>query len=283
MLQRGLRTLTPDDRDFNLGSLVRFAPLSDLPPSYFVAPLSTKDQIADGFDDGCAAAAGTGMIEPKEEAVLFYPFLFAAAKYLSGDDPDSWGLELRDIGRALTKYGVPEYADVPEHIRTLDPSVLRRFETYPEEVLQAALKHRQKSYAFIKGQGEPFDLARQAMWFFRGKKQQIEIGVMWGWPLTDIILDGEPDGYGHALWMNGWNVEGITVVNSAGDNAGYGGTHTISRATFNAYAKKFGMLMLVDMEREEVEYMLQNNIKIGDNWITQLFKAFGKFIYRLWQ
>src|SRR5688500_12584965 len=118
-MKDALRPLPQDDRDLQLGQLINWPKLSELDTAYTVPPFSVKDQNADGNDDFCAAAAGAGMIEPKEGVELYYPFLFAAAKFESGDDPDSWGLSLRDIGKGLTKWGVPEVIDVPQNIKNL--------------------------------------------------------------------------------------------------------------------------------------------------------------------
>ena len=268
-IKAGLKPLPEDKRDLNLGQLINWPKLSQLPARFRVEPLSIKNQIADGNDDFCAAAAGTGMTEPKEEEELFYPFLFAAAKHESGDDPDSWGLSLRDVGKALRKWGVPGINEVGLEIKNLPADKRRRFENYPLEVRQAARKHAAKSFFFVEGPYDAYDNARAAMWYFRDKKQQIMIGVEWGWMLSEYYLQGTPEGYGHALWKNGWDASGITVVNSAGKEVGINGSHSISRESFNYNARKFGMLMVVDMTPEEAKTFMESGAKLDQVWIIQ--------------
>ena len=270
----GLKELTKDENDFQLGTLIKWPKLSELPLEYLVEPLSIKDQIADGNYDFCGSCAGAGMIEPKEEAELFYPFLFAAAKYESGQDPDSFGLNMRDIGKGLTKWGVPEIKDVPDWVKNLSPEKRRRLCNYPDLVKELALKHKAQSYFFINGPYDHYDNARAAEWYFRKEKQHILIGIIFGWLLTDFYLGGAPSGTGHAMWQAGWFSNGLRVINSAGKEAGKSGIHCLSRETFNKYAEKYGNLMIVDMPREEAEYYYKNKKRIDQNWLGRLFQSF---------
>lgn len=267
-IKPGLRRLEDDARDLHLGQLISWPKLSELPVAYSVQPFSIKNQLADGNDDFCASAAGTGMVEPKEEVELFYPFLFAAAKHEEGGDPDSWGLSFRDVGKALRKWGVPDVKDVPDSVKNLAPAARRRFENYPEELRRAARAHAAKSFFFVEGPYDAYDNARAALWYFRDKKQQILFGVQWGWPLTDYELSGTPEGFGHAMWMAGWN-KGTVAINSAGKEAGRGGSHVLERASFNAYAKQFGTLMAVDMTPEEARAFIEAGVKIDSLKIIQ--------------
>lgn len=276
-----LKPLIEDGTEFRLGSIIKWPKLSELPEEFIIEPFSIKDQIADRKDDACGSCAGAGMIEPCEEAELYYPFLFAAAKHVSGDDPMNFGLTLKDVGKALQKFGVPEVADVPDEVKNLKGSKWRYFENYPESLRQKALKHRAQSYFFIKGypsDWSPYDAARAAQWYFRDCKQNILFGVVFGWPIDAEYLEGAPNGFGHAMWLGGWNKRGGRAIDSAGKDAGINGVHTISKETFNKYAKDFGMLMVVDIPREEAEYMIENNIKVKDSWLIQLLKVIFPFL-----
>lgn len=273
-LTHGLNKRTEDKRDFQLGAIIKWPKLSELPTEYLCSPLSIKNQLADGNDDFCASCAGSGMIEPKEEVELYYPFLFAAAKYIEGGDPDSFGLELRSVGRALAKYGVPKISDVPQEVLNLDAAARRRFGNYPDSLREKALQHRAQSYFFVEGSPyDAYDTARAAQWYFREKKQNTTVGVLWGWQIEDFELTGFPNGFGHALWQAGWYEDGIRLVNSAGKEAGKEGFHKISRETFNKYAERYGMLMVVDLPKETAEYYIENRIKLGDSFLAKLWKA----------
>ena len=276
----GLWELPKDENDFQLGAIIKWPKLSSLPMEYFIEPLSIKDQIADENYDFCGSCAGTGMIEPKEEAELYYPFLFAAAKHESGQDPDSFGLNMRDIGKGLTKWGVPEVKDVPQWVKQFSPIERRRLNSYPQEVKRAALKHKAQSYFFLTGPYDPYDNARAAEWYFRKKKQHILLGLSFGWLITDFYLGGIPVGTGHAMWQAGWFNDGLRVVNSAGKEAGKNGIHCLLREPFNKYAKKYGIMMVTDMPREEAEYRHKNKIRIGRNWFCELFINLFKAIWQ---
>ena len=277
----GLQELPKDEKDFQMGALIKWPKLSTLPFEYLIEPLSIKDQIADGNYDFCGGCAGTGMIEPKEEAELYYPFLFAAAKYESGQDPDSFGLNMRDIGKGLTKWGVPEVQDVPQWVKQLSPIERRRLDSYPEEVKRAALKHKAQSYFFINGPYDHYDNAKAAEWYFRNKKQHILLGLIFGWLITDFYLKGTPNGTGHAMWQAGWFNDGLRAVNSAGKEAGKNGIHSLSRETFNEYAEKYGIMMVTDMPREEAEYRHKNKLRMGRNWLLELLQAFIN-LFKIW-
>ena len=272
-----LKPFLEDGSEFALGAIIKWPKKKDIPEKYEVEPLSIKDQVKDKKDDACGSCAGSGAIEPREKAVLFYPFLFAAAKYASGSDPMDWGLTLKDVGKGLQKHGIPELKDIPAKLlKDLSKGDRwRYFENYPQEIREKALKHRAKSYFFVKGfpkSYDYYDAACAAEWYFKDKLQHVIFGVQFGWPIEQDVLDGTPDGYGHAMWLAGWNFIGGRAVNSAGLEAGREGIHTITRETFNHFAKKYGMLMIVDLDREEAEDLLAIGGKLDDNWVVDLLK-----------
>lgn len=280
MIQNGLQRLEKDSRDLNTGALLQFPPLSELPEEYYIEPLSIKDQNADGNFDFCAGCAGAGMIEPKEEAVLYYPYLWAAAKYESGQDISSFGVDIRSVGKALTKWGVPELKDVPASVLALTADERRDFKNYPQSLRDLASKHKAQTYMFLtKEQGDVYNAAKLNMWKFRDSRQQIIFGCDWSWNLSDFELTGTNiEGFGHALWSCGWGKNGLRVVNSAGKTAGRMGTHSMSRETFNLAVSRYGALIIVDKPREDVEYFVQNKIKESDNWVAMLLKAMWALI-----
>lgn len=283
-LTPGLLESQPDERDFNLGALIAWPKLEELPEAYQVSPLSIKNQLLDGNDDFCASCAGAGSYEPKEEVELFYPYLFAAAKFASGQDPNEWGLRIEEVAKGLQKWGIPENCEVPEEVKNLDSVRRRRFENYPDALKQKAEKHKIKTYFVVKGPYDAYDNVRSAIWYFREVKQFVLFGVKFGWSLGDFELKGIPDGFGHAMWCNGWVKDGLSVINSAGKEAGKNGEHSLSRETFNHYAEIFKPIMCVDLPREDVEeYYLAHGIKLEDNFIVALLKAlFSSFFKKLW-
>lgn len=272
-LKPGLQPNIDDERDLQVGAIINWPKLEELAFEFFIDPLSIKNQLADGNDDFCGACAGTGMIEPREEVELFYPFLFAAAKYEAGQDPQSFGLPIRGVLKALQKYGVPELKDVSDEVKNLNSVTRRDFRLYPDSLRENAKNHRIGSYFAIKGPYDHYDNARAVMWSFRNMKQCSIFGVDWGWPLTEFKLYGTPEGFGHALWQGGWFGDGMAVVNSAGKEAGHNGIHSMSRETFNKYAEKYGLYMVVDLPMDDAKYLIEHGIKLSDNWLVALIKA----------
>lgn len=282
MIKEGILPLERDDRDFTVGALFQLPKLKDLPEEYLVEPLSIKDQNSDGNYDFCAGCAGTGMIEPKEGVELFYPFLWAAAKFESGTDVNSFGVDLRSVGKALCKWGVPEIKDIPDSVKNLSASERRIFANYPPSVRDAARKHLAQSYMFVDGPYDAYDNARANIWKFKDEKRHILFGVAWNWNPIDFELTGVGGGSGHAMWLGGWFKNGLCSVNSIGVNAGHKGVHSISRETYNKWADVYGALIIVDKPREDIEYAIQNHIKEGDSWLSQILKVVWTIFSSVW-
>ena len=111
-------------------------------------------------------------------------------------------------------------------------------------------------------------------WKFRDKKQAVILGVRFGWPLEQYKLDTIPeDGFGHAMYAIGWDEDGLIIVNSAGMRAGKQGVHRITREVINVFVPIYGAMMMVDLPVAQVKYMLDNNIREKNSWLTQLFKT----------
>lgn len=249
----GLRPKTPDERDFKTGALIDMPAISELPEEYSVTPFSIKDQITDGNEDFCASYAGTGMREPEEEVEMFAPFLFAAAKLESGDAPSSWGLELRDVAKALIKWGIPEVQDVPHETKILQSDKRRDFTYYPQALRELAKKHLSSSFFSVTGPNDHFDNVRSMIWKNKDLKQQVIFGTDFGWHLQEYYLTGIPKGSGHAMWVAGWTKEGALVVDSGGLRAGHNGIHIMARDTFNIAVEKYGAFMVTDIPRKSIE------------------------------
>lgn len=282
MIKHGLNLLPQDNRDLPTGALFQLPKLTELPKEYFVEPLSIKDQNADGNYDFCAGCAGTGLREPAEQIELFYPFLWAAAKFESGDDVNSFGTDIRSVGKALCKWGIPEVKDVPQSVRDLDPVARRVFANYPQSLRDAAQKHLAQTYMFISGPNDQYDNARANLWKFRDVKQQIIFGLNWGWDISQFELTGTPSGFGHAMWLSGWYEDGLQCVNSAGRVAGHDGRHKLSRETFNRWCDAYGAMIIVDQPLDKVRWMVENKIKSEDSWLMQVLKVVWTIITSPW-
>ena len=268
-----LQPFIEDGSEFPVGAIIDFPKLDTLPVEFSIQNLSVKNQIADGNDDFCASAAGTVAKEVQENVELFYPYVFAAAKHESGKDPDAFGLSIKDVGKALCEWGVPELKDVSESVLNLEPAARRRFENYPEALREKAKIHKGQTYFFVYGPHDPYDNARCVQEAFRlkGLKMPLVFGVKFGWDLEQFVLAGTPEGFGHAMTDFGWYENGIKVLNSAGVEAGKDGFHSIPRETFNYFAGKYGILVITDMPRNEAEKAVR---VLNSNWLIKLFYRF---------
>ena len=277
----GLKPHVKTGEEYPVGAIISFPKLIKLAALFSFENLSVKNQIADGLDDFCGACSGTVTKEVHDGDEQYYPFLFAAAKEVSGDSVDSWGLSLDDVGKALRIYGVPFVKDVPQSVKDMSPTDKRDFKNYPQELKDKALANRAGSYFFVYGPHDAYDNVRSVQHSFhkRGYKAVIIIGVEFGWSLSDTVLEGTPKGYGHAMAVFGWDERGLKVLNSAGEKAGDNGFHYIPRETFNHYAEKYGAIMVTDLPRTQAEKAVKIHAKPWWlRWITRLLSQFSSIL-----
>ena len=103
----------------------------------------------------------------------------------------------------------------------------------------------------------------------------MEIGLVFSWPLDQYKLDTIADyGFGHALYITGWDNDGLIAVNSYGEGAGKNGKHRVSREVIETYVKRFGAYMMVDIAPEDVKTQLERK-----EWTLAPF--YGKIIILL--
>ena len=277
--QFGLRPLPKDDRDFQLGAVFDLPALTDLPDHFQFDTLKIKHQ---GGSDFCTAYSYCAASELQEGVTLEPSWSFAMTKSIEGDHT-TWGADLRIAAKAHTAYGALEEADSPYSLENKDPDFLRNPECWPVDLMEDAEKHKKKSFFKVEGPYDPFDNIRAAIWKFRESKQAVVLGLVWGWPITQTnMLTPCETGFGHAVAAIGWSGDYIIIQNSYGTEAGQGGLHYIHRDVINADVKRFGAYMLVDLDREQAEYMIDNGIKDTDNWLIALLKALSTFIRNLW-
>lgn len=273
-LQGGLQETPEDNRDFTVGALFRLPTPSELPSDFDIGILSIKDQTAKSItSDFCSAYSVAGISELQEGEELWPDFNFAASKEFTKDN-EEWGQNLRDAMKSAVVYGsVPQkYA-----VQVKKP---RYLSSYPSNLLEIAKKYKKKTFLNVEPANgmDAFDTMRATIYRFRDEKRAICLGVIFGWPLSQKIIDTIPvNGYGHAMYTVGWKtIDGITymkVVQSAGKDAGDNGVHYLSRAVINFYYNQYKAFMFMDMPREDIEYMLENGIKSNDNWVVQIFKV----------
>ena len=267
----GLTLLPPDERDLKVGSFVTLPKLQDLPKKFSLTPLTIKDQNADDNGDFCSAYGTCGASEIQEGVPLYPEFSFAASKFLSGE-PEGWGQNARSAVAGHVRFGA---SDIPAPVLT--PKERRYFSNYPEEYKKKALTHIKESYVKVTGPYDSYDDIRATIWKFRKEKRAVVFGLNWSWNLDDYYLTGtSEEGFGHMIYCIGWDEKGLICVNSAGKGAGRDGLHCISKETINHFVPKYGAFMFIDVSPEQIKYMIENNIKLEDNWLVGLYKVFAQ-------
>lgn len=278
VLSDGLRPTPEDRRDKPLGALFTLPKPEELPLNFSLGVFSIKDQIKEGDTDFCSAYMADGMSELQEGVELWPKWGFAASKDLTGN-PDDWGQDLRSAFKRLVKYGSVEKKDA------LKVQNSRLLSSYPADLIKKATLHKKQTYLEVgPTQGmDAFDAIRATIYRFRNEKRAVGVGVLFGWSLKDKILDKIPKGgTGHAMYVVGWQtINGtpyLEYVNSAGESAGDKGIHLVSREVVNHFVKLYEAFMVVDIAREDIDYMLDYGIKADDNWIKGLWKVITTII-----
>lgn len=284
----GLKELKRDDRDATVGGLFQLPKLAELPADFMLEGYNIKHQENSDF---CSQFAACGASELQEGVELSPEWSFAAMKSITGN-PDSWGGDLRDACKAHTKMGAVEKAEAPYSLGNKDRTFLVRLENWPSELKTKALKHQKQSYVAVTSIGDDdFDTIRKTIWKWRDEKRAVIIGVVFGWDLSQKIMDVPTEyGTGHAMYCIGWKTIGSTIyaviVQSYGKDAGDNGTHLFSRSIINKYVPIFGAYTLIDKPWEEIKYMIDNKIKEGDSLLLitprLIFTAVWKIISSIW-
>lgn len=278
-IKGGLLATPKDKRDYKVGALFNLPTPEELPADFSLDVVSIKNQdLEDYSSDFCSAYITAGISEIQEGIELWPDFNFAASKYISGNE-DGWGQNLRDAFAAPAKYG-----SVPQSL-AVKVKKPRYFSSYPQVIKDTARQYKKQTYLKVSPTNgmDAFDTIRATIYRFRNEKRAVGFGVDWGWSPKSKIIDTIKEGSGHALYTIGWktieNQPYLTIVNSYGDKVGDKGLYYFSRKVINHYYAKYGAFTLVDLPREDVEYMLQNGIKSEDNWIIGLLKVVKSFFY----
>jgi hypothetical protein len=268
-MRYGLKPTPDDPRDYKLGALYTLPKLSEL-PERFVLPYRVKHQ---GDSDFCSAYTSCAMSETQEGVELEPSWSFAISKVLS-DDAEEWGQDIRTALKAHVKFGSLAVKDVPPSMEYKTPTIRRYIRNWPP-LQEKALPHKKQTFFKVSGPYDHYDNIRAAIYKF---KTAVGTGVEFGWPLDQVILDNMAGGQGHAMAVVGFEPRGLIYLNSFGEQAGDNGVHYVTRDVVNWYVNKYGAYMFTDISREEAEYYLQNGIRMKDNWLVQLIKAFVKLI-----
>ena len=271
----GLLPLKKDEKDIHLGEIVTLPKLEELPEEFSLGDTIIRNQEADGNKDFCTAYGTVGMAQLQDGMEGSQEWIFAASKELSGD-PAEFGQNMRDAFKVWVKYGSPlrNEVKVPEN-----PDDRRYFKNYDPNLTGNVLK--KQTYVTCKGPYDAYDNLRASIWKFRTEKRAAGIGVVFSWPLSMVFLKGtEDNGFGHFMFVTGWNKNGLEVVNSYGKEAGLNGKHYLSRETIEYFVGNYGAYMLVDIPLEEARKLSDKAREKKSPW-TRFIEAIKKYLYEI--
>jgi len=280
-VQDALHPLPKDDRDLRLGDVINLPPLSALPASYTVGlpPVIDQDTPLNPESDFCAAAASSAVVELREGIELAYEWVFAVAKWMTGNI-ESFGIDLRSMCQAWVTYGCIERSQSPFSMATQPIEFLRNINNWPNTLFPLALKHQQGSYMAVTGPYDSYDNIRATMWKFSEEGCGVLFGVIWGWALSQIVMNTVPtSGSGHALAQIGWNDQGMFIQNSAGIEAGQGGRHYFTREVINAFCATYGAFIFHPLPPATIQKYAAAGVKLDDNWFTKIMKLIKKYLH----
>ena len=211
----GAKKDRPDRRDYHLSGI---AGIVELPVDFRLNdPFPIKDQ--NGFGS-CTGQATAGHKQLQEGVELSARFAYAMTKKLEGNK--EWGAYTRNQFRVLAEVGsVPEKAWPEKHdIPELD---YLNWELIPSFVTQDAALHKSSKYWRVDSD---FQSIKQAIYQY---KQAVVITVPWYAsymkPKDGYLEYDKSSGqkYGHAVLVEGWHADWLTVKNSWGTDWGLNG------------------------------------------------------------
>lgn len=249
----GLKPLPRDDRDYPLGAVAVLPDPKTLPENFKLDTLPVRDQTDSDFCTGFTTCEASG----QQEGVELCPeWSFAMTKHLEGDHT-TYGADLRTACKVHKEYGAIEKTDSPYTLENKDSDFLRNPEVWPVGLIEKAALHKKKSYFKVTGPYDHFDNLRASIYKY---KSAAAIGVIWGWPMTDVYIKTPSNtGGGHAIPVVGWEGDYLTIKQSYGLDAGDHGFQYLHRDVINANVDKYGAFMFLDLPKPEVATVTPEN------------------------
>lgn len=275
--RNGLQKLTHDERDLTLGSI--FGTPLEIPQVDFVVsnPLQIKNQ---GTTDECTAFATAAVLEDTEGVILEPAYIFAKTKELLGEYTE-WGANLRDVAKAVTKFGALEKSESP-FTSDMDRDFVANWTNWPKDLDKLASKHKQKSYFFVTGKYDYFDNMRANLWRFKNLKRTAITGTLWSSEWNNVI-NGRIEQAGDRAFGHAFKIFGQEFANgkpyliaqlSNGEQFGDKGLFYFNRETANLCAE-FGALMFIDMPPETAKTLQRIGLKDNWAWLAKALNFLG--------
>lgn len=276
----GLTETKEDNRDFRLGAIMDIE--QDIPDNFILSEdLKVKDQ---GSSDLCSAYAVTSASELQELVELNPDFQFAKTKEIIGEY-ESWGADLRSACKSATKFGSIEQSKNLFN-QEFNPAntILRNWENWAGYFDVIAKKHRKQSYFRVDGYGSTFDKIKSSIWTNRASKRGVVTASKWrdSWTSSNtgiIPKEYEKDGFGHAFIIKGFkliNGEHYLIAHLSNGNIGDKGIFYFPKEVVDNEFR-YGSFMFVDISKEKAKFMLENKIKLKDNFWIRFLKIINNY------
>ena len=148
--------------------------------------------------------------------------------------------------------------DAPFSLRDKPDTFLRDIKNW-DVSFTSIIGQRKKSFINISGQYDFYDNIRASLFRFQ---TPVVLGLFWSWQLSEYVLNGTKDGFGHAVVAIGWNDKGLIIQNSAGLEAGQNGEHILPRAETNYFVSIYGAYTFIDFSPDEIREVIRRGIMI---------------------
>lgn len=292
-INTGLIPLPKDERDFRLGSISRNIIKEELPQEDFVVAWPIKIKFQDSArEDFCTGMSSAAVTEDQEDEEMSGEYQFAKIKQIIGEYK-SWGADLRSAVKSLVNYGSLPQSIADEYIKKTFGEQPKRddmanWKNWDVSLDNIAFKNRKMSFFEVDGPFDSFDNIRGRMFQNLKDKNTVLCGVEWKPEWTNAkggIIEKltNTKGFGHAFKIYGQKIINgkiyLRAQLSNGANIGDAGTFYFSREVINDGVAKFGLFMVKDIERENVETMIQTGIKLEDNILKKMWKLI-KFVFK---
>lgn len=280
----GLNLVSPDERNYKLGSVFGIPLLSDIPKEDFL--IADPEVSNQGNTDACTGYSSAMLSGIQENLPLSPKYQFAQIKKKL-NDLNGFGA---DLGTACKSLVDPGSLELKFELPLATRDEFANWNNWPSNLDELAKAHRKKTYFELEAHPDIFDSIRANLWKFREEKRAILTGALWRpeWTASGGVIPKKygNSGFGHAFIFIGQkfiNGEPHLVAHlSNGTVIGDKGRFYFSREIVNKECS-YGNFMVQDIDRECAEYMIETGRTVEDVGLVKkllLVKKVLQFIFK---
>lgn len=293
MIPNGLKPLSLTDHEQNepyrVGSLINLT-LEGVPDKWEAEVPSNwvfnQGAIEPSNDEcgGCALALSVAIREKKQIDPHFH---WMIARLNEGADLNDYGVTNRSLANASRKVGSLLAKDSPYSFQNGRDFIADSTNWDIAKLKPKATEQLSGGVTWVKKEGglDAFDVFRASVWKFNKlyKKDHTAIfGLMWNYDMFNPYIEKPvEEGSGHDTLLIGWDGDYAIMMNSYGLEVGNGGKFKVHRSVINRWAEEFGMPILIDATKEQIDQALARGSKLDDPFLTNFTKAIMEKIIAL--